>query len=110
MGVSKKELVGGVSLASGGGRGQGGGGYATDIYLTKHSCHECMCVYICACPRGRKRERIMVTQAGWLIQMGGGGTTRLWRVQHTQALRSSSLLPPGPPSSEGGQKRGVGPR
>lgn len=80
----------------------------------------CVCVHACL-ERGRKRERIMVTQAVWLIQTEEN-TTRLWLVQHThthprarthtvtQTLGSSppSLLafPPGPPSSEGSQKEG----
>lgn len=81
----KKELVGGMS----------GGGSATGIYLTKHSCHACVCLYVCVClESGRKRERIMVTQAVWLIQMGEN-TTRLWFVQHTNPpLLSSSFSSP----------------
>lgn len=74
----KKKLVGGM-----------GGGLATGIYLTKHSCQACvwLCVLVCVCvhaclERGRKRERIMVTQAVWLIQTEEN-TTRLWLVQHT---------------------------
>lgn len=41
----------------------------------------CVCVHACL-ERGRKRERIMVTQAVWLIQTEEN-TTRLWLVQHT---------------------------
>lgn len=42
----------------------------------------CTCVCARAClERGRKRERIMVTQAVWLIQTEEN-TTRLWLVQH----------------------------
>lgn len=41
----------------------------------------CVCVHVCL-ERGRKRERIMVTQAVWLIQTEEN-TTRLWLVQHT---------------------------
>lgn len=41
----------------------------------------CVCVHTCL-ERGRKRERIMVTQAVWLIQTEEN-TTRLWLVQHT---------------------------
>lgn len=43
-----------------------------------------VCVTVCtrAClERGRKRERITVTQAVWLIQTEEN-TTRLWLVQH----------------------------
>lgn len=40
----------------------------------------CVCVRTCL-ERGRKRERIMVTQAVWLIQTEEN-TTRLWLVQH----------------------------
>lgn len=88
-----------------------GGGTATGIYLTKHSCHACVCVCL---ERGRKRERIMVTQAAWLIQMGEN-TTRLCLVQHTLATPLSSPLsllpfPPGPPSREGSQNSRVRPR
>lgn len=65
---------------------------ATGIYLTKHSCHACVCIYVCVClERGRKRERIMVTQAVWLIQMGEN-TTRLWLVLHTLTHTNPPLL------------------
>lgn len=56
------------------GRRTGGGckSSATGIYLTKHSCHASVCVNVCL-KSGRKRERIMVTQAVWLIQTKRGG-------------------------------------
>lgn len=86
----KKELVGGIQVR---GRGRRS---ATGIYLTKHSCHAFVCASVCL-ERGRKRERIMVPQAVWLIQIGEN-TTRLWLLQHTltQTLCSSPPLPPSP--------------
>ena len=78
-----------------GGGSKTGGDSATGIYLTKHSCHVCafgVCVF------GEREKGIMVTQAVWLIQMGGKHHKALACTTHTHnpLLPSSSSSSPVP--------------
>lgn len=78
------------------------GGAATGIYLTKHSCHAC--VSVCGGGWG-----IMVTQAVWLIQIGGKHHKALaWATHnhtHTQGLCSSPSPLSTRASIQGGQPK-----
>lgn len=92
-------------------------GLATGIYLTKHSCGACVCVCVSAFGQ-REKERKDYGNTSSLAHSNGGKTPQGSGLYNTHSLTQThcssppSLLPfpPGPPSSEGSQKRGVGPR
>lgn len=104
--------------------GWDGRGLATGIYLTKHSCQACVCLCVLVCVRvfgERKKERKDYGNTSSLAHSNRGKHhkalarttcthTPACTHTHRQTLGSSppSLLafPPGPPSSEGGQKEG----
>lgn len=115
-GCNSRTLGGGrgkKSKKGAGGWERDGGRVATGIYLTKHSCHTCGSVR--ACVFGEEKERKDYCNTSSMAHSNGGKTPQdsgLYNT-HSQPLSSSppSLLPfpPGPPSSKGSQKRGVGP-